>query len=134
MKRSALLILLISFWVALSAMAKPPQGEIPMPEINFTATFIDDQEISTKCQQVSWDGKTFLTGTRGKGIVTIPFEKVKRVVFTGNVRDGKKDSQVTLKNGEVVAVTFNAEARLYGTTSFGSYMITVKNLKEILFE
>lgn len=134
MKRATLLILLISFWITLTAMGKPPEGNIPKPETNFSATVIDDQDISTKCQHVSWEGKTFLAGWRGKGIVTIPFEKVKRVVLIGNVRDGKKDSQVTLKNGEVVAVTFNAESRLYGMTSFGSYMITVRNLKEIIFE
>ena len=73
-------------------------------------------------------------GTRGRGTVSIPFEKVKRVVFLGEARGGKKDAQVTLRNGEVVAITFDDENRFYGTTSFGNYRIQARNVKEILFE
>jgi len=134
MRRPLFAILFLSMWVVLTGMSQPPQGRIPTPEIDFAATFIDDQDISTNCREVSWEGKTFLTGMRGKGIVTIPFEKVKRVLFIGGVLEGRRDAQVTLRDGEVVAVTFDSESRVYGMTSYGSYQITVKNLKEILFE
>jgi hypothetical protein len=134
MRRPLFAIIFICMWITLTGMSQPPQGRIPTPEIDFAATFIDDQEISTNCREVSWEGKTFLTGMRGKGTVTIPFEKVKRVVFIGDVREGKRDAQVTLRNGEVVAVTFDGESRLYGMTSYGSYQITVKNLNEIVFD
>ena len=134
MKRPFYAVALLFTWCFLTGMSQPPQGEVPTPSVNISATFIDDQGISTHCQEVSWEGKVFFTGTRGKGIVAIPFEKVKRVVFVGEVRGGKRDAQVTLMNGEVVAVTFDGEARLYGMTSYGSYRIAVKNLKEIVFE
>ncbi|MFQ5328421.1 MAG: hypothetical protein ACE5D4_00335 [Thermodesulfobacteriota bacterium] len=134
MRRPLFAISFLCMWVLLTGMSQPPQGRIPTPEIDFAATFIDDQDISTKCREVSWEGKTFLTGMRGKGSVAIPFEKVKRVLFIGDVREGRRDAQVTLRDGEVVAVTFDSESRVYGMTSYGSYQITVKNLKEILFE
>ncbi|MFQ5586906.1 MAG: hypothetical protein ACE5GF_08815 [Thermodesulfobacteriota bacterium] len=134
MKRLQLAISFVFLWVVLVAMSQAPVGEIPTPEISYTATFIDDQEISTLCQEVSWEGKTFLRGMRGKGIVTIPFEKIRRVVFVGEMQEGKRDAQVTLRNGDVVAITFDGEVMLYGMASFGSYQITVKHLKEIVFE
>lgn len=134
MKKGLTVLLLLAGWVVFAAMGKTPESEIPKPETDFAATVVDDQGISTKCKFVSWEGQLFLVGTRGRGSVSIPFEKVKKVVFIGEAVVGKKDAQVTIKNGEVVAVTFDQESRFYGTTIFGTYKITVKNIKEIIFE
>lgn len=134
MKKGLFLTLIITGWVFLTGMGQSPQNEVPKPEIKFNATVIDDQGISTKLQEVSLEGKVYLMGTRGKGTVTIPFEKIRKVVFVGEARNGKKDAQITLKNGEVVAITFDDENRFYGTTSFGNYKIQVRNIKEIIFE
>ncbi|HBO84403.1 MAG: hypothetical protein A2073_07765 [Deltaproteobacteria bacterium GWC2_42_11] len=134
MKKSLLYLFVITIWVILTGMGQSPQNEVPKPEIRFNATITDDQGISTKLQEISWEGKVYLMGTRGRGTVSIPFEKVKRVVFLGEARGGKKDAQVTLRNGEVVAITFDDENRFYGTTSFGNYRIQARNVKEILFE
>lgn len=134
MKRALTFLLLMVVWFVFSGMGKTPESEIPKPDINFAATVIDDQAISTKCSFVSWEGHLFFAGTRGKGFISIPFEKVKRVVFVGEASDGKKDSQVTLRSGEVVAVIFEEESRFYGQTTFGTYKIAAKNIKEIIFE
>ena len=134
MKKIAAVLLLMVGWVVFAGMGKTPESEIPKPEIDFSATVIDDQGISTKCRFVSWEGQLFFVGFRGKGSVSIPFEKVKKVVFIGESGSGKKDTQITLRNGDVVAVTFDDESRFYGTTTFGTYKITAKNVKEIIFE
>lgn len=134
MKRMLIVSLLIAGWVVFAGMGKTPESEIPKPEIDFSATVIDDQGISTKCRLVSWEGQLFFVGFRGKGAVSIPFGKVKKAVFIGESGGGKKDTQITLRNGEVVAVTFDDESRFYGTTTFGTYKITAKNIKEIIFE
>ena len=134
MKRLLIVLLLLAGWVVFAGMGKTPESEIPKPDIDFSATVIDDQGISTKCSFVSWEGQLFCVGFRGKGSVSIPFEKVKKVVFIGESGSGKKDTQITLRNGDVVAVTFDDESRFYGTTTFGTYKITAKNVKEIIFE
>jgi len=134
MKKSSLPILFIALWFMLAAMGGMPSEETPKPEIDFHATVIDNQNISTECEEVTWEGEIFFVATRGKGIVTIPFEKVKRVLFIGSVSSGRKNARITLRNGAVVAVSFDAKARLYGLTDFGSYRITVENLKEIIFK
>lgn len=134
MKKALTVLLLFAGWAVLSGMGKTPEAEIPKPEINFAATVVDDQTISTKCTFVSWEGQLFFIGSRGKGAVSIPFEKTRKVVFIGDAANGKKDAQVTLRNGEVVAVTFDEESKFYGTTTFGTYKIASKNIKEIIFE
>lgn len=132
--RKTLLLSIIIGWMFLTGMGQMPQNEVPKPEIKFSATVIDDQSVSTKLHEVSWEGKVYLSGTRGRGTVSIQFEKIKKIVFIGEARNGKKDAQITLKNGEVVAVTFDDENRFYGTTSFGNYRILARNIKEIIFE
>lgn len=126
-------IFFVAIWFIFTGMGQPPV-EVPKPSISFSATVIDDQEIATKCQQVSWNGEVSFVGRRGKGVVSIPFERVKKVVFLGEAREGKRDSQMILRDGEIVAVTFNEDDRFYGITNFGNYRITAKNIKEIVFE
>ncbi|MBI3754024.1 MAG: hypothetical protein HY266_08300 [Deltaproteobacteria bacterium] len=134
MKKILPVFLFMAGWLVFAGMGKAPEGEIPKPAIDFTATVIDDQGISTKCSLVSWEGQLFFIGTRGKGTVSIPFEKVKKVAFVGESSGNKRDAQVTLRSGEIVAVSFDGESRFYGTTTFGTYKITAKNIKEIIFE
>ena len=124
----------VFFWVTLVGMGKQPGPEVPVPEINFKASVRDDQDITTKVVNASWEGNIFFTGTRGKGTVTISFEKVKKVVATGSGNANKSDFQITLKSGDVVAVSLGNDERLLGTTDFGTYRILGKNIKEIVFE
>jgi hypothetical protein len=134
-RRSALWIFPVVFvWALLVGMGKAPGPDVPMPEIDFRATVRDDQDIATKVAHASWEGNTYFTGTRGKGTVTISFERVKKVTSMGTGQNNKSDFQITLKNGEVVAVTFDNDAKFLGTTSFGTYRLVAKNIREIIFE
>lgn len=134
-RRSALWILPVVFaWALLVGMGKAPGPEVPMPEIDFRSTIRDDQDIATKVTHSSWEGNIYFTGTRGKGTVTISFEKVRKVTSMGTGTGNKSDFQITLKNGEVVAVTFDNDAKFLGSTSFGTYRIVAKNIREITFE
>lgn len=134
MRRFLWMLPVIFLWVFTAGMGGKPGSEIPLPEIDFKATVRDDQDINTKVNHASWEGNIFFTGTRGKGTVTISFEKVKKVTATGSGTHNKSDFQITLKNGDVVAVTFDNDARFLGATNFGTYRVLAKNIKEIVFE
>lgn len=134
MRRVLKIAPLLFFWVLLVAMAKPPGPEVPTPDIDFKATVRDDQDVATKVSHASWEGNVFFTGVRGKGLVTISFEKVKKLSSMNSSNGNRSDFQVTLKNGDVVAVSLESDERLLGTTSFGTYRIAAKNIKEIVFE
>ena len=135
MRRSLIwFVPLVFAWVALVGMGRGPGPEVPTPDIDFRATVTDDQDISTKVNHASWEGDTYFSGLRGKGTVTISFEKIKKVSSTGSYSETKKDFQITLMNGDVVAVSLDEDARFMGTTGFGTYRIPAKNIKEIVFE
>lgn len=134
MKKYLRLLPLVFMWVMLTGMGKAPGPEVPTPEIDFKVTVRDDQDITTRLQHASWDGNIFFTGNRGRGTVTISFEKVKKAVNMGTGVAGKTDFQITLRSGDVVAVSLPNDARLLGTTSFGTFRILVQNIKEINFE
>ncbi len=114
-------------------MAQGPGSNVPTPEINFKVTVRDDQEIETKVSNASWDGRIFFSGTRGKGTVTISFENVRKVSSVGTFSGHKKDFQITLRNGDVVAVSFDDDSMFMGETNFGTYRIMSKNIKDIIF-
>ncbi len=134
MRRSVWAAAAVLFWVMLVGMGKAPGPEVPMPEINFKATVRDDQDITTKISNASWGGNIYFMGMRGKGTVTISFEKIKKVAAVGTGMGNRSDFQITLKNGDVVAVSFDNDDTFLGTTNFGTYRILAKNLKEITFD
>lgn len=133
-KRATYILLAIFLFLGVTGMAQRPSHEVPVPDRNFVVSVTDDQGITTRCTLVTWDSALYLLGTRGKGIVTIPFEKVSKAVFAGERAKDRIDFQITLKNAEVVAVSLDAESLLQGTTDFGSYRIKARNIKEIRFE
>jgi hypothetical protein len=133
--KGILLALLSAASVALiSGMARAPGPDVPIPEVDFKAVVRDDQEITTKVHHATWDGNTYFLGTRGKGTVTVSFEKVRKAASTGSGDGNMNDFQITLRSGDVVAVTFENTALFQGVTNFGTYRVHARNIKEITFE
>ncbi len=127
-------LVFVGLWFFLVGMGISPEGEVPVPESSFSAMVTDDQGVITRCENISWEGEVYFKGRRGRAIITVPFEKVKKVVFVTRSEEGTVDFRIILKSGEAVAITFNEDERLFGTTSFGTYRIFAKNIKEILFD
>lgn len=126
------LVLLI--WPLVVGMGGRPGPEVPVPDRDFTATVIDDQDISTALTQVSWEGETFFKADRGTGIVTVSFEKVRKIVRIGEPANSTVDFKIVLKDGQEVVVTFDGDVRLFGNTSYGTYRIYAKNISELVFD
>lgn len=124
----------IFIWMLCTGMGRSPGTEVPLPGTDIRATIKDDQEISTKVNHASFEGDTFFSGSRGKATVTIAFENAKKAVNAGKSADNKIDFQITLRSGEVVAISINDNAKFSGVTSFGTYRIGASNIKEITFE
>ncbi|MBI5238766.1 MAG: hypothetical protein HY887_10180 [Deltaproteobacteria bacterium] len=122
------------FYVLLVGMGPPPGQDVPKPEIDFKATVTDTQDIATKLHHASWNGNIFFTAVRGKGIVTISFEKIRKVAAVGAGGENKMDFQITLRSGEVVAVSLEEDSKLLGITTYGTFRIPAKNIKEITFD
>ncbi len=117
----------------LTAMGGLPAREMPVPELDFRVTIIDNYDVSTKCTNASFEGDTFFEGKRGSGIVTIPFEKISKAKLISKANENEVSFQITLKSGDVIAIKVDADARLFGKTSFGTFKIFAKNIKEVVF-
>ncbi len=126
--------LVLLLWPLLVGMGGRPGPEVPVPDREFTATVIDDQDISTPLAQVSWEGETFFKAERGKGIVTVSFEKVRKIVRIGEGSNAEVDFKIVLKDGQMVAVTFDGDVRLFGNTTYGTYRIYARNIREVVFD
>lgn len=122
------------FYILVAGMGPPPGQDVPKPEIDFKATVTDTQDIGTKLHHASWNGNIFITAVRGKGIVTISFEKIRKLSAVGTGSENKKDFQITLRNGEVVAVSLEEDSKFLGITTYGTFRIPAKNIKEIAFD
>jgi len=133
-KRALAVLSFVFLWVSLVAMGKGPGPDVPVPEVNYIATVRDDQDITTKVTNSSWEGNIFFIGTRGKGTVTVTFEKIKKIMATGSGTNNKSDFQVTMKSGDVVAISLDNDQRFMGSTNYGTYRILAKNIKEINFD
>ncbi|MBN1829070.1 MAG: hypothetical protein JW884_07985 [Deltaproteobacteria bacterium] len=103
---------------------------IPVPDKNYSATFIDQLDIRTECTGVSIDGNTYIKGKRGKGSHTITLDTVSEMKFF------KKGSTLTvavvLRTGATVELTLAGEEKAYGKSSYGLFKISLAELKSMI--
>ena len=105
--------------------------KIPTPDKNFSATIVDSQGVTTKVTQITFDGKTYLTGQRGNTTVTIPFDKISSVQ-TGKLAEDKKVSAfITLKAGGTLNITVEGNLPCYGSADFGNVQVEFKDIKKV---
>jgi hypothetical protein len=103
---------------------------IPSPEKRFTAIFIDQMDTIEECTEVSVEGKTFLEGTKGKGIHTISFDKIESVIFC--LKGSKLSGSVELNDGSRTNLILKKDSRAYGKTKYGTFQIRLSNLKKMI--
>jgi hypothetical protein len=133
MKKGLYVFALFS-WLLLTGMGEltgEPDNSIPTPDKNFDATFIDNQDVTVKCTQVSMDGEIFVWGKKGKGTVTISFEKIKAIEFIGG--DKFVTAEVELTDGKKVKIAVDNDKEFFGNLEFGTFQIEARDLKKIIF-
>lgn len=108
--------------------------KIPVPAKNFSATIIDSQGVTTKVTQISFDGKVYLTGSRGNTTVTVPFEKISSVQVGKLAEDKKVSVFVTLKEGGTLNIMVEGKLPCYGSADFGNVQIEFKDIKKVEIE
>ncbi|MFA4916470.1 MAG: hypothetical protein WC560_07350 [Syntrophales bacterium] len=105
-------------------------GKIPVPEKNFTATFVDQMDVMTECSSVSIEGETFVEGKIGDGTFTISFDNINYVLFL--FKDGSLKGIVKLHDGKTVELVLNKNHKAYGRTKYGAFHIKLPDLKKII--
>lgn len=135
MKRVGSLVLLTTVALVLMAMGGKGAGfeRSPRVEKNFSVLVVDVSGNKIEGEKFSWEGRIHLDGSLGMAQVVIPFDKVKELTV-GEKRDRKVRVTVHLKDGSETMVDVDADARCYGDAVFGSFMLTMAEIKSVTFK
>ncbi len=134
MKRLSIILvvlLIIPFVMGMGTGSGGPMHKIPSPDKNYTATIVDSEGVTTKVNQISIDGKTYLAGSRGNTTVTVPFEKIASIQVGKLEEDKKVAVFVTLKAGGTLNMKVEGKVLCYGSADFGNVQIEFKDIKKV---
>ena len=115
-----------------SNRGESPSGKIPVPVKKFTATFIDQMDMTTECRDVSIEGGTLIEGKKGDGKFTISFENINTIVF--RLSEGKLSGIIKLIDGNAIELVLNKDQRVYGNTKYGTFQIKLLDLKKMIID
>ncbi len=135
MKRSYKVLFIMLFLPFLTGMGSSMLGgdsadQIPRPDENFTAIYIDQLGVATKCNGVSIQGETFIEGKKGEGTYTIPFERIENILFV--LKNADLKGRILLKNKNRTELILNKKQKAYGHTKYGTFQIKLINLKKMV--
>lgn len=134
-KRLSSLALLTVLALLLMAMGGKGSGfeRTPRVEKNFSVLVTDISGNKIEGEKFSWEGRIHLDGSIGMAQVVVPFDKIKELTV-GEKRERKVRVAVRLKDGGETAVDVDADARCYGEAGFGSFMLTMAEIKSVTFK
>jgi hypothetical protein len=128
------LVLVIPFAVFLVAMGGKGGGfeRAPRVEKNYSVTVTDLSGNKISGEKFSWEGRVHFAGSLGMADITIPFDRVKEITF-GEKKEKKVSALARMKDGSETTFELDADSRCFGESSFGSFMLTVDEIKSIVF-
>lgn len=134
-RNSSTVILLLLAFFFLTAMGGKGGGfeRAPRVDKNFIVTVTDVSGNKINGEKFSWEGRVHFAGTMGMANVNIPFEKIKEISI-GEKKEKKVKVTAKLKDGTETAFDIDADSRCYGEAPFGSFMLTLEEIRTILFK
>jgi AcrR family transcriptional regulator len=88
---------------------------------------LDENDVCLR--DLCCNGKSYLSGTLGKGELQVPLNKIAAIV--PQMREAELSATVAMKSGKTVALTVDGAARLTGETEFGRYEISLLQVGRI---
>ena len=135
--RSKLLtiLFLLSVFVLLTAMGEKGSGFVRAPHVekSFSVTVVDASGKKIEGEKFSWEGRIHFAGYLGMAQVTIPFDKVKELTI-GEKKERNIKAVARLKDGSETAIEIEAASRCFGEAGFGSFMLTMEEIKTVTFK
>ncbi len=132
MKKSrhfGLVILICFLTVGMGNMGERGVIDIPEPEKNYTATLVDQADVSMDLEKFSFEGQTYFIGKLGRAEISIDFDKIDSVLFI--LQDDHVKAKVNLKDGKALEILVDKGKNCYGISSFGNVRIEVQDIKKV---
>jgi hypothetical protein len=134
-RKAGAVVLMIMTFMLLTAMGGKGGGfeRAPRVDKNFNVTVTDVSGNKITGEKFSWEGRIHFAGYLGMASVTIPFEKIKEI-SVGEKREKKVKVTAKLKDGGETIFDIEADSRCYGEAPFGSFMLTMEEIKAVSFK
>lgn len=127
-----LMILCLPLLLGMGSQGGTPADKIPVPTKKFTATFVDQTDVTTQCSDVSIEGGTALQGKIGEGTYTVNFENVSEIVF--RQYEERLYGKIKMPDGSSIELVVGKDKKAYGRTKFGTFQIRLNDLKKMIIE
>jgi len=124
-----LVVLICFLTVGMGSMGERGVMDIPEPEKNYTATLVDQADVSMDLEKFSFEGQTYFIGKLGRAEISIDFDKIDSVLFI--LQDDHVKAKVNLKDGKVLEILVDKGKNCYGISSFGNVRIEVQDIKNV---
>jgi len=134
-KRLLSAALMISIVMLLTAMGGKGGGfeRAPRVEKNYVVVVTDVSGNKIEGEKFSWEGRTHFAGNMGLAQVIMPFERVKELTV-GEKKDRRVKVTARLTDGTQTVFDVDSDARVFGESGFGSFMLTMDEIKSISFK
>ncbi len=135
LKRASSLILALSIIVLLTAMGGKGGGFARAPRVdkNFMVQVTDASGNKITGEKFSWEGRTRLSGYMGLAEVNLPFDRLKELTV-GEKHEKKVRVTAHLADGSEVTLDVDSDSRCYGEAGFGSFMLSMDEIKAVAFK
>jgi len=105
---------------------------IPEPSLSYRVRVTDTEMNSFEVVKASFDGHIYLTGTVGKARVSVPFDRIKKVIFEP-LEGSDMLAVVTLADGSQQSMTVRGRTPCFGLADFGNVSIDLADLRDATF-
>jgi len=106
--------------------------EVPVTKERFDATVEDLEGVVVQLTHVSYDGELYLPVYRGKGLVTIPFRKI-RSFELGEKEQSRREVKVFFQDETSETFWVDEDILFVGRVPYGTYQIQAKDILRLEF-
>ena len=133
-KMLTVVLMMVSF-LLVTAMGGKGGGfeRAPRVDKNFSVIVTDVSGNKITGEKFSWEGRVHFAGSLGMASINIPFEKIKDLSI-GEKKEKKVRVTAKLKDGSETTFDIEADSRCYGEATFGSFMLTMEEIKAVSFK
>lgn len=118
------------FLMGMGKMDQPEKsGEIPVPDKEVSAVINDSEGLTLNLTQFSINGKTFLQGKLGAGLVAVPFSQIR--VMTLSSEPKGITVKVELNDRSQMNLLLEKGLTAYGKIKAGTYQVLLDQIKRI---
>jgi hypothetical protein len=128
--RPCILVCVFMVSVGMGGFGDQRSVEAPEPDRLYTATLIDQTDVSMELEKISCNGQTYVFGYLGRSQLSIDFKKIRSIFFF--LKDDKIQASIALTDGNAVELIVEEDIPWHGVSSYADVRIDTKDIKKIL--